>query len=143
MIEDHTALLRDLTRSCSWRWGRPGMKDGRARSAFRRGRVISGPSAIQTAGCRGDPSAASRRCRFCPRRDRRARDSAEMSTTPAAQLAWLRVQFPDWRIIRTECGTYIARHRLTGDRVQSSRELADQAVAGEVLGQIGSRRGRH
>ncbi|HEY5989032.1 MAG TPA: hypothetical protein VIV12_22035 [Streptosporangiaceae bacterium] len=64
-----------------------------------------------------------------------------MSTTSAAQLAWLRVQFPDWRTIRTECGTYIARHRLTGDRVQS-RELADQAVAGEVLGQLGSRRGR-
>lgn len=47
-----------------------------------------------------------------------------MSTAQAAQLARLRVQFPDWRIIRTRCGTFIARHHYTGGRVQA-RDLAD------------------
>ena len=40
-----------------------------------------------------------------------------MSTTAAAQLARLRTRFPDWDIIRTRSGTFIAHHRITGERV--------------------------
>jgi hypothetical protein len=42
-----------------------------------------------------------------------------MSTTSAAQLARLRTQFPDWDIIRTRCGTFVAHHRITGERVMA------------------------
>jgi hypothetical protein len=57
--------------------GNPGSPPGRlprtatarfARFAARRGRVIRGPSARQTADRRADPAAAPRRCRFCPSR---------------------------------------------------------------------------
>ena len=40
-----------------------------------------------------------------------------MSTTAAAQLAKLRTQFPEWMVIRTRCGIFIARHQSTGQRV--------------------------
>lgn len=40
-----------------------------------------------------------------------------MSTTAAAQLAGLRTQFREWDIIRTRCGTFIARHRTTGEQI--------------------------
>jgi hypothetical protein len=40
-----------------------------------------------------------------------------MSTTAAAQLAQLRTRFPEWAIIRTRCGIFIARHQITGQRV--------------------------
>jgi hypothetical protein len=40
-----------------------------------------------------------------------------MSTTAAAELARLRTRFSDWDIVRTQCGTLIARHLATGDRV--------------------------
>lgn len=40
-----------------------------------------------------------------------------MSSTAAAQLAQLRTRFPDWTIIRTRCGIFIARHQITGQRV--------------------------
>jgi hypothetical protein len=40
-----------------------------------------------------------------------------MTTTAAAQLAQLRTRFPDWTIIRTRCGIFIARHQSTGQRV--------------------------
>jgi hypothetical protein len=40
-----------------------------------------------------------------------------MGTTAAAQLAQLRTRFPDWAIIRTRCGTFLARHQSTGQRV--------------------------
>jgi hypothetical protein len=40
-----------------------------------------------------------------------------MSATAAAQLAQLRTRFPDWMIIRTRCGIFIARHQSTGQRV--------------------------
>lgn len=40
-----------------------------------------------------------------------------MSTTAAAQLAQLRIRFPDWTIIRTRCGIFIARDQITGQRV--------------------------
>jgi hypothetical protein len=46
-----------------------------------------------------------------------------MSTTPAAQLARLRLQFPAWRIIRMQSGTFIASHRITGE-VVSAHTLA-------------------
>jgi hypothetical protein len=42
-----------------------------------------------------------------------------MSTTAAAELARLRIRFPDWDIIRTQCGTFIARHRITNERVSA------------------------
>jgi hypothetical protein len=40
-----------------------------------------------------------------------------MSATATAQLAQLRTRFPDWMIIRTRCGIFIARHQSTGQRV--------------------------
>jgi hypothetical protein len=40
-----------------------------------------------------------------------------LCTTAAAQLARLRTRFPEWDIIRTRCGTFLARHRITGERV--------------------------
>ena len=39
-----------------------------------------------------------------------------MSTTPAAQLARLRVQFPAWQFARTDGGV-VAAHRITGTRL--------------------------
>ena len=47
-----------------------------------------------------------------------------MSTTPAAELARLRVQFPDWRIVRSRAGAFLACHRVTGARL-SGRTVAD------------------
>jgi hypothetical protein len=47
-----------------------------------------------------------------------------MSTTAAAQLARLRIQFRDWHIVRTQCGTFIARHRITGE-LMTTRTLAE------------------
>ena len=40
-----------------------------------------------------------------------------MSTTAAAQLAQLRTRFPEWAVIRTRCGIFIACHQITGQRV--------------------------
>jgi hypothetical protein len=40
-----------------------------------------------------------------------------MSPTAAAQLARVRTQFLEWNIIRTRCGTFIARHRITGQQI--------------------------
>ena len=40
-----------------------------------------------------------------------------MSTAAAARLARLRTRFPGWDIICTRCGTLIARHRITGERI--------------------------
>jgi hypothetical protein len=40
-----------------------------------------------------------------------------MSTTAAAELARLRSRFRDWDIVRTRCGTLIACHPVTGDRI--------------------------
>jgi hypothetical protein len=53
-----------------------------------------------------------------------------MSTTPATQLARLRVRFPDWRIIRTRAGVFIARHRVTGAHLQgrSAEDLEIQLL---------------
>jgi hypothetical protein len=44
-----------------------------------------------------------------------------MSASAAAQLASLRTRFPDWQIIRTRCGTLIARHQLTRVLVQAGQ----------------------
>jgi hypothetical protein len=42
-----------------------------------------------------------------------------MSTTAAAELARLRTRFRDWDIVRTQCGTLIARHRITNELVKA------------------------
>jgi hypothetical protein len=42
-----------------------------------------------------------------------------MSTTAAAELARLRIRFREWDIVRTRCGTLIARHLVTGERVSA------------------------
>jgi hypothetical protein len=42
-----------------------------------------------------------------------------MSTTAAVQLARLGNRFRGWDIIRTRCGTFIARHRITDERVRA------------------------
>lgn len=47
-----------------------------------------------------------------------------MSTTAAAQLAQLRTRFPEWAIIRTRCGIFIARHQITGHQV-TARTLTE------------------
>jgi hypothetical protein len=47
-----------------------------------------------------------------------------MSTTPATQLAQLRARLPDWRIIRTRAGVFIARHRVTGAHLQGRTAVA-------------------
>jgi hypothetical protein len=43
-----------------------------------------------------------------------------MNTTAAAELAQLRTRFRDWEIIRTRCGTIIARHRISGEAVTAA-----------------------
>ncbi len=42
-----------------------------------------------------------------------------MNTSPAAQLARLRARFPQWCIVRTQSGTFIARQRITGEVVNA------------------------
>jgi hypothetical protein len=41
-----------------------------------------------------------------------------MTTADAAQLARLRARFPAWQIIRTRCGTVVAHHLATNERVR-------------------------
>lgn len=50
-----------------------------------------------------------------------------MSRTPAAELARLKVAFPDWSIRRTAAGGFSARRRLPSGRAQVARgtSLAD------------------
>ncbi len=51
-----------------------------------------------------------------------------MSRTPAAELARLKVMFPDWTIRRLTAGSYSARRRLP----DGSR----QTVRGKTLGDL-------
>lgn len=53
-----------------------------------------------------------------------------MSTTAAAQIARLRTRFRDWDIIRTRCGTLIAHHRITNERVNAptAAELENRLI---------------
>jgi hypothetical protein len=44
-----------------------------------------------------------------------------MSAPAAVQLARFRTRFPDWQIIRTRCGTFIARHQRTRVLVQAGQ----------------------
>ena len=40
-----------------------------------------------------------------------------MDTAAAARLARLRIRFSGWDIVCTRCGTFIARQRITGERI--------------------------
>ena len=57
-----------------------------------------------------------------------------MSTTAAAQLAQLRKRSPEWGIIRTQCGIFIARRQITGQRVtaHTRTELEDSLTAARI-----------
>jgi hypothetical protein len=53
-----------------------------------------------------------------------------MTTAEAAQLARLRTRFPQWQIIRTQCGTFVAHHLATHERVrgQTVAELENRLI---------------
>jgi hypothetical protein len=53
-----------------------------------------------------------------------------MTTADAAYLARLRARFPEWHIIRTQCGTFVAHHPATNEwaRGQTAAELDNYLI---------------